>query len=93
MERERDRDLDDGREEVPGIRRDVEDALVDEEEGDMIDSEEAVDAFDRLRPLCVGSFGPAGDTALPYRGRGPDMLPVVVSMARREYITGTRFLS
>lgn len=43
-----------------GSVRDVVDAFVEEEVGDTIDKDEAVDAFDMLRPRCWNSLlGPA----------------------------------
>jgi hypothetical protein len=75
--------------------RDVVDAFVEEEVGDTIDNDEAVDALDMLRPRCWNSLpllGPAevGET-LRWRKRGfaddgPAVILTVVSMARRECI-------
>ena len=75
--------------EESGRRRDVADPFVDEDNGETIDREEVVDALDMLRSLRPGSFGPAGEGVRLYRGFalcGPVTVPVVVSIARREYI-------
>ena len=78
-----------------GSVRDVVDAFVEDEVGDTIDNDEAVDALDMLRPRCWNSLpllGPAevGET-LRWRKRGfaddgPAVALTVVSMARRECI-------
>ena len=50
MERDRDRVREEALE-LLGSASDVDDAFVDEDEGDIMDRDEAVDALDRLRPL------------------------------------------
>jgi len=76
------------------MTRDVDDAFVEEDVGDIIDNDEDVDALERLRPRWFTKIGPAewgeGDTPRPYKRpmeeEGPAFDPAVVSIARRECI-------
>lgn len=78
-----------------GSVRDVVDAFVEEDVGDTIDNDEAVEALDMLRPRCWNSLallGPAevGETlccwSRSFADDGPAVMLTVVSMARRECI-------
>lgn len=72
-----------------GMRREVCDPLVEEDKGETMFSEEVEEALDMLRTLRPGSLGPAGEGVRRYLGLaldGPATVPVVVSIARREYM-------
>lgn len=75
-----------------GSVRDVVDAFVEEDVGDTIDNDEAVDALDILRPRCwncLPLLGPAEVGEMwgrDFADDGPAVLLTVVSMARRECI-------
>lgn len=73
--------------------RDVVDALVEEELGEMIDKEEVVEALETLLPRRATLLGPGepGETLRLSRKRdladdGPAVIPTVVSIASRECI-------
>lgn len=72
-----------------GMRREVWDPFVDEERGEIMDSEEVLEALDTLRTLLLGSLGPAGEGVRRYLELaldGPATAPEVVSIASREYM-------
>jgi hypothetical protein len=75
--------------------RDVVDALVEEELGEMIDKEEVVEALETLLPRRAILLGPGesgiGEPLRLSRKRdladdGPAVIPTVVSIASRECI-------
>jgi len=85
-ERERDRS-DSVPVRVSGMSKEVVEPLVEEERGEMMESEEAVEALETLRMRRPGSLGPAGDGARWYLELGW-AFPAVVSMAKRECMVG-----
>lgn len=72
--------------------RDVVDALVEEELGEMIDKEEVVEALETLLPRRATLLGPGepgiGETLRKrdLADDGPATIPTVVSIASRECI-------